>query len=127
MTTPTTPSSPLSPLTGSLSFSQLDPLSLQALRFPRANEHCLTSQPGSTDGWHIKVGDATSVVLTATMHASPEGVGVQLQSMGMCPGYQVSVVMVVPRCRTRCKCNTIVQVSEHGVTALHSLLSAAVL
>ena len=60
------------------------------------------------------------------MHALPEGVGVQLQAMGMCPGYQVSVVVVVPRCRPRCKCRTKVQVSEHGVKAIDSLCSAAI-
>ena len=55
--------------------------------------------------------------LLAAMLVLPEGVRVQLQSVSMCPGYQVSVVVVVPRCRTRCKCNRTALVSKAGVKA----------
>lgn len=61
------------------------------------------------------------------MHALPEGVGVQLQSMRVCPSYQVSVVIVVPRRRSRCTCNTIAKVSEHDIKAIGSLFVVAIL
>ena len=61
------------------------------------------------------------------MHALPEGVGVQLQSIGMCPSYQVSVVKVVPCCRSCCKSHTTVQVSKHDVKATDRCFLVAIL